>query len=178
MKPLSSMETGNIDEPLSAVRRDCLYNIGQANLRLRRFATAILYFEEYLTMPGADRQGGEAGLAQAQQGAGVPGAEIPTAEAPLSMEQTREMFDEAVELYGNRQYRRAIIRFERVRQQPDIGEDVRRDCLYNIGQANLRLRRFATAIPYFEEYLTMPGADREGGEAGLAQAQQGLSRTR
>jgi Tfp pilus assembly protein PilF len=36
-----------------------LFDIGMCNLKLNRYATAIIYFEQYLAMPGADVVKGE-----------------------------------------------------------------------------------------------------------------------
>jgi outer membrane protein OmpA-like peptidoglycan-associated protein len=156
------------------VRRDCLYNIGMSNLRLERFATATIYFEQYLTMPGADLEGGERHLQEARQGAGTAG-ETPDAGLEMSVEQAENLFDQAMGLYESGEYRRAVILFERVRQAEGLSEEVQRDCLYNMGMSNLRLERFATAIIYFEQYLTMTGADVDDGEAHLAEAHQGMA---
>jgi outer membrane protein assembly factor BamD (BamD/ComL family) len=98
---------------------------------------------------------------------------VPEAEAEASAAEARTTFEEATRLYEEGQYRRAIIRFERVRQTPGMSDEVRSACLYNIGRANLRLNRFATAIVYLEEYLTMPGADIEDAQVHLREARGG-----
>ena len=58
--------------------------------------------------------------------------------------------------YNSRNYGRAIVLYEKVRQQRDAPEVVKSACLYNIGYANIKLRRFATAIIYFETYIGRP----------------------
>jgi tetratricopeptide (TPR) repeat protein len=149
------------------VRRDSLYNIGMANLRLGRFATAVIYFEEYLRAEGANVEDGHARLAEAQRGAGVPAAGEP------SPDRLRQLFEQAAGFFQAGQYRQAIITFERVRQTAGVPAEVRRDSVYNIGMANLRLSRFATALIYFEEYLRTGGANVEDGHVRLAEAQRG-----
>jgi hypothetical protein len=52
----------------------CLFNIGAANLRLRRFATAVIYFETYVESPDIadrDRTGAQRLLNTAKRGAGI-----------------------------------------------------------------------------------------------------------
>ena len=125
------------------------------------------------------RQDAEAGEGQAagtttatpqQDDASAP----PPDGAAVPAERAREMFNQAQELFARGRYREAIIRFERVRQLPGQPPEVGRDVLYDIGMSNLKLGRFATAILYFEEYLTKEGADVDDGQARLTEAKRGL----
>jgi tetratricopeptide (TPR) repeat protein len=153
----------------ASVPRACLFNIGRCNLRLRRYATAIVYLEKYLSTPGADRGAGETLLGEARQGAGAPAQ----ADTQVSEDQLKQMFMEAQDLYLAGQFRRAIIIFERMRQAPGFPEEWRREWLWNIGRCNLKLKRYATAIIYLEEFLAMPGTGVEEGEALLREAKRG-----
>ncbi len=158
-----------------------LYNIGLSNLRLERYATAILYFERYLESEGADESAGQRHLELAQRRAGAtrpaePGQDEPTA-AVDSIEEARRLLDRSFELYDRGRYARAIILMERVRQAELLGPDNLAPLLYNMGMANLKLERYATATLYFERYLDsdLSESDREDGEERLAEARAGVS---
>lgn len=99
-------------------------------------------------------------------------AELGQATAADPVEQK---FRAAAQQYKVKNYTTAIILFERVRNMPAATEEVKRDCLYNIGMANLRLKRPATAVLYFERYLASSGlseADRTGAQARLEEAKR------
>ena len=98
---------------------------------------------------------------------------VATEEPVADREAARRLFDEASAYFTRGDYRRAIIRFERLRQTPGLEDAIVRDVLYNIGVCNLRLERFATAIIYLEQYLTLPGAVEADGAARLAEARRG-----
>jgi outer membrane protein assembly factor BamD (BamD/ComL family) len=86
-----------------------------------------------------------------------------------------QKFRAAAQQYKVKNYITAIILFERVRNMPAASAEVKRDCLYNIGMANLRLKRPATAVLYFERYLASSGlseADRRGAEERLNEAKR------
>ncbi len=144
-----------------------MFNIGMCNLRLERFATAIFFFEEYLTAPGSDQEWGRMQLERARRGAGVDG--------PGSRERDpRDLHRAAQRLYDAQDYRRALILWERARQQPGVTERERAMFLFNIGMCNLMLERFGSAVAEFEEYLESPSADRELGEYRLRRARAGV----
>jgi len=167
------------------IKRPLLYNIGVSNIRLRRFATAIFYLEQYISIPGADVELARAHLQEAKSGLGISPGETTTdvestsetapstSEETFDKEEARELFTRAQAFYQVGQYRQAIIHFERCRQISGMPASAKRDMLYNIGVSNLRLRRFATAIFYFEQYLSMPGADEESAREHLQEAQRG-----
>jgi tetratricopeptide (TPR) repeat protein len=69
------------------------------------------------------------------------------------VEKARRKFGVAQEYFRSKDYRKAIVVFERVRQMTGLPQKAYLACLFNIGQANIKLRRFATAILYFETYL-------------------------
>jgi hypothetical protein len=69
----------------------------------------------------------------------------------------RRLFENATAAFNARNYGRAIIFYEKARHQQGVPEKIKKACLYNIGLANLRLHRFATAIIYFESYLGRAG---------------------
>lgn len=130
------------------------FNIGLSNFKLRRFATAVYNFEQYISAGvGSAQEQDEARqmLQRSRDGAGVP--------AEMSEEEQRQTFDEAQQYYVSGQFRKAIIRFERVRQAGSLVATSRAMLSFNIGRCNIRLRRFATAIPYFEEYIRSLGHD-------------------
>jgi outer membrane protein OmpA-like peptidoglycan-associated protein len=155
------------------VRRDCTYNIGLCNLRLRRFATATLYFEQYLAMSGADTALGQSHLDEARAGAGTSATDDPAAQ--LTEDQARDLFRRTTALFDAGDYRQAIVGYERLRQFSDtLGDEVRRDSLHNIGVCNLRLGRFSTAVLYFELYMAMAGADVARAQERLAEAYEGM----
>jgi Tfp pilus assembly protein PilF len=153
------------------VRRSCLYNVGMANMRLQRFATAITFFEQYIAMPGADAEKGTEKLLEAKRGAGVDVDQ--SSDQPFPVERAEQIFQQGANFYAAGDFRQAIVRFERVRQLPSVPDNVRQGCLFNIGVSNLRLGRPAVAITYFEQYLNMPGADAEKGNEKLLEARRG-----
>jgi outer membrane protein assembly factor BamD (BamD/ComL family) len=161
-----------------------IWNLAMCNFRLERFATAVFYFEQYLSrgVSEADRVAAENYLNQARAGtagdaerileredADVPAA---TGDAAADATRARALFDQAATLYEAGQYRQAIIIFEQLREMPDMPEEVRRDTIFNIARCNMRLNRFATAIPYLEQYLQMPGASRAEAVALLTESQE------
>jgi len=162
------------------------FNIGVANLRLHRYHTAILYFEQYLRI-GDDRETGQARLDEALRGAGLPVTTIevlgeqggPTVsagaggEASAELSQLRDEFYSAMNDYRSGNYGRAIGKFDRVRLARGASEEVRQAAVFNIGMCNLRMRRYATAVFYFEQALSMGGTDKEGIEERLAEAKRG-----
>jgi tetratricopeptide (TPR) repeat protein len=92
------------------------------------------------------------------------------------VEQARQKFERAQSYYQAKDYRKAIVLFERVRQMAGLSPNVYRACLFNIGQANLKLRRFATAILYFETYLQsqeISDKDRKWAQGLLEDAKRG-----
>jgi hypothetical protein len=95
-------------------------------------------------------------------------------EAP---ERAKQLFNGAMDHYRARRYPRAIILWERVRHLPGVPENLKAACLYNVGQANMRLRRFATAMIYFETYIAGSGVsdkDRADAQARLDAAKRRL----
>lgn len=157
-------------------KRDMLFNIGLANMQLERYATATIYFEQYREEPGADVERAEEKLetAQIRSGAAVPAeGEGTEPEARIETEEeARKWFRRGRRWFDAGGYRKAIILWERVRQSPAIGPEIERDLLFDIGQANIELGRYATATIYFEQYLSMPGADVERGRMWLREARQ------
>jgi len=147
------------------MQRDCVWNMGLSDLQLGRYATAILLFEHYSTMEGADTAGAEARLEQARTGAGVGGEE-------LDEKQLARRFDGAVGLFERGRHRHALVAFERIRQLPDLPPDYERDCLYNSAMSLLHLQRYASAVPFFEAYATRDGADAAEAKARLSEARR------
>jgi hypothetical protein len=95
-------------------------------------------------------------------------------EAP---ERAKQLFNSAMDHYRARRYPRAIILWERVRHLPGVPANLKAACLYNVGQANMRLRRFATAMIYFETYIAGSGVsdkDRADAQARLDAAKRRL----
>jgi len=150
-----------------------VYNIVACNLKLKRYTTAIVYLEQYLTMPGADVPLAERYLRAARRLAARDaeriltreGANIPPASDNPETERQRAqaLFDQAHRIYLEGQYRQAIIIWEQVREIETYPEapGVQRNCLYNIARANLHLHRYATAITYLEQYMKNEGARAE-----------------
>jgi tetratricopeptide (TPR) repeat protein len=148
-----------------AVQRDCLWAMGMADLRLGRYATAILLFEHYMTMEGADVPGAEARLEQARSSAGL-------GDDTDGPEQLERRFDAAMGLFEGGRHRQALVAFERVRRHPDASPELERDCLFNTGLTLLHLQRYATAIPFFEQYATCEGADAAEAKARLEETRR------
>lgn len=147
------------------MQRDCVWNMGLADLQLGRYATAILLFEHYSTLEGADIPGAEARLEQARAGAGVVGEE-------LDADQLARRFAAAVELFERGRHRQALVAFVRIRHLKDLPPEYERDSLYNMGMALLHLQRHASAIPFFEQYSAHEGADPVEAKARLREARQ------
>jgi hypothetical protein len=86
--------------------------------------------------------------------------------AGTALDRLKELFYRALADFRARRYRRAIITWERIRHLPGAPANVVAACLFNIGAANLRLRRFATAVIYFETYVGRTGiSDRDRTDA-------------
>lgn len=95
-------------------------------------------------------------------------------QASATLDQVRKVFEQAERSYKAGAFRKAIILFERVRHMPGLKRP--QALLYNIGLANLRLKRFATAVIYFENYLRTPGLsanDKAKAQARLSEAKKG-----
>ncbi len=144
-----------------------LFNIGMCNLRLERFATAVFFFEEFLESPGTNQELGRERLAEARRGAGV-------SERGVSERTARSLHTRAREAFDAGDYARALILWERARHMRGATDAQRAAFLLNVGLSNLRMERFGSAVAALEEYLRMPGADREEGEDALARARAGL----
>ena len=172
--------------------RNTYWNIAECNLTLGRNATAIIYYEQYMAMPGAEVEAAQERLREARRLAGVaedtpvtpqtaeepdgdvpgvgvseePGEEAaPTAEGEA---RARELFREGSELVRQGQLRQAIIRFERARQaDPSL-----RNTYWNIAECNMTLGRNATAIIYYEHYMSMPGADTAAAQERLREVRE------
>ena len=157
-------EVGGATELQSA---SLMFNIGMANLRLERFGTAIFFFEEYLQAPGADLELGRDRLGRARRGAGV-------VEGAGSVGNARSLHRRARQAYDDNQFARALVLWERGRQQPGLDEEQRTSFLFNIGMCNLLLERYGSAVAVFEEYLESPHANRELGETRLHRARAGV----
>jgi tetratricopeptide (TPR) repeat protein len=148
-----------------SVERDCLWMMGLADLRLGRHATAILLFEHYMTMDGADVAGAEARLQQAREAVGY-------GDESEGREQLERRFDAALGLFERGRHRQALVAFERIRGHPDATPELERDCLYNTAMTLLHLQRYASAIPFFEAYATREGADQAEAKARLDDARR------
>ncbi len=83
----------------------------------------------------------------------VNGAAEAVKQPDAQIEKARQKFEIAEAYFRRKDFRKAIVMYERVRQMPGLPQQVYRACLFNIGQANIKLRRYATAILYFETYL-------------------------
>ncbi len=143
-----------------------LFNIGLANMRLERFATAIFFFEEYLEDPGPHADRAREYLAEARSEIGVEGSG--------RVRDPRTLHARAQAAYNDGRYARALILWERGRQQPGLGAEQRTSFLFNVGMCNLLLERYGSAVAVFEEYLRSPGANREVGENRLRRARAGV----
>jgi hypothetical protein len=109
---------------------------------------------------------GVTGAVRAQTDAVSPQASTNTAPvAPPSAEAQAEAarrFEHAVKLYGDAEYALALAEFERVYE---LVPDYR--VLYNIGQVNMQVGRYARALRTLEEYLK-----RGGDQVPVERAQQ------
>ena len=143
----------------------CLWNIGQAHLRLQRFATAIIYFEDYIAAGGSNLDGASRNIEKAAEEGGV--------RAPkLSLEQQQSLSDAAAALYASGRYAEAIIQFERLRQAPGTSEEAKLLWLWNIASSHWKLGRLQTAIAYFEKYIADGGPDIDGAAKSIAKLRE------
>jgi tetratricopeptide (TPR) repeat protein len=166
------------------VYRDLIWNLAVANSELERFASAVFYLEQYLTMgiSEADRTAAESMLQEMRAGTAEDaegilereGADVPaaTGDAAADTARAEQLYTQAFSLFAEGQFRQALIIFEQVREMPDMSEDIRRDTIFNIARCNMELRRAATAIPCLEEYLRMPGASHAEAIALLTESQE------
>jgi len=159
-----SRETAGVTPAQNAM---LLFNIGMCNLKLERFATAIFFFEEFLESPGSNQELGRERLLEAQRGAGV-------SERGVSVGTARSLHAQAQAAFDAGEYARALVLWERGRHMRGASDAQRAAFLHNVGLANLRMERYGSAVAVFEEYLRMPGANREEGEDMLARARAGL----
>jgi hypothetical protein len=90
----------------------------------------------------------------------------PQPSTAVPKDRVRRLFHRAMGDYRARRYRRAIIAWEQVRHLSGMAPNVAAACLYNIAAANLKLRRFATALIYLETYIASPAiSDRDRRDA-------------
>lgn len=163
-----------------------VWNLGMLNRDEERWATAVMYFEEYATMSGGDAEeaqplidecrAGTRGDAESVAARGeVPlatDADLTTSEGADAASAT---WDHATALAQQGRYRQAIILYEQLREQSSdqfVG-DVQASAEYNIGIANQQLGRHEAAILCFQRYLRM-----ETDEAELAVARERLRASR
>lgn len=146
-----------------------LYDLALCNMRLERWATAVMYLEQYLSISGADREAGEAQLELARAGTsgdasdisereGIP-AEAADADPGSQIAHLRQIWEAAGAQFVAGRFRQSIILFEKARQLSD--GQFESEAVYNIGKANLRLRRFSTAIIYFEQAHDLATSDED-----------------
>lgn len=150
------------------------YNIGMASLRLRRVAAANFYFELYQQYHPDDEVAATR-IQEARQGLGMNSREVTSMEGS-DTENARRVFRRAMTHFNNGNFITAIILFERSRLLGDLSPEQNAEVLYNIGVANLRLGRHATAITYFQMYRRLHPND-ETAEARIRQAQEGAGIT-
>ncbi|HEY7268835.1 MAG TPA: DUF4157 domain-containing protein, partial [Dehalococcoidia bacterium] len=163
-----------------AMETDALLTIGESNLGLQRNNTAVFYFEAYLNRPDANVELGMRLLNRARRAAGLPESPLrgpATAEgagAALPVDQVKQMLQQGSALFSRGEIGEAIAAFEQLRQSPGVPDEVRAACVYNIGLCNLKAKRFATALFYFEQYRGAAGADTLRAGAAMNQARRGL----
>ncbi|MGD8857406.1 MAG: tetratricopeptide repeat protein [Chloroflexota bacterium] len=151
-----------------AVTTPATINIGICNYRLGRYATANLYFQQYLKLPTARAKKGAYYLALTQGKLGLgPGSAAGKAAAvggaAASGKQAQAQFEQGVAKYRAGQYTAAIMLFEQARNSKLLAEHLRVKAVFNLGLCSKRLKRYATAMRYFETYLGLPGAKVEKG---------------
>jgi tetratricopeptide (TPR) repeat protein len=153
------------------VANPLVFNIGLSNLKLKRYATAIKYLEDYLAVPGGTRMADAAQLlSEGKRGAGIPTDEQTSKEyEPAAAE---HMFVEGERFFRAGEYAKAIVLWERVRQLPGLPASVPAPLVFSMGVANLRLKRYATAIKYFEDYLAVPGTRMDDAAEMLTEAKR------
>lgn len=134
-------------------RASLTYNIGQCNLRLRRYSTALYYYREAQqsgALPDARISQLDENIALCRRHAGVDTNAEGEVEA-LTEEQSRARFDSGASMYSQGNYQGAIIVWTQILEAGNLEDSVRKSLLFNLGQANYRLQRYATAIPYYEQ---------------------------
>jgi tetratricopeptide (TPR) repeat protein len=146
-----------------AVTTPATINIGICNYRLGRYATANLYFQQYLKLPYARLKKGAYYLALTQGKLGLgpeaaAGKEKAAGVPSVDGKQAEAQFKKGVAKYKAGQHAVAIVLFEQARNNKLLAERLRVKAVFNLGLCSKRLRRYATAMRYFETYLGLPGA--------------------
>ncbi|MBW4437985.1 MAG: tetratricopeptide repeat protein [Pleurocapsa minor GSE-CHR-MK-17-07R] len=151
---LIEQEGGTMD---AQARASLTYNIGQCNLRLGRYASALHYFREAQqsgALPDSRTSQLEENLARCRRHVGVETNAEGEVEA-LTVEQSRARFESGARMYSQGNYQGAIIVWTQIIDAGNLEDSVRKNLLFNLGQANYRLRRYATAIPFYEQARTL-----------------------
>lgn len=164
----------DMDEFPEDARDEILYNLGASNYQLERYATAAHYFQQYQEVHPEDQRVARQiedslnriGASEERNESQGPGA-------------GRRLFQLAQERYEARDFRRAIILFERVRHLERLPDETRSMMLFNAGMSNFHLGRYATAQNYLEEYLAEHPDEANEVQPYLSecQAQVGLTET-
>jgi len=83
----------------------------------------------------------------------------------LGVDGANDLFDRAQRFYQRKQYDRAIVLYEHARNYPELDPEiagrVKAACLFNLGQSNRLLKRFAAAAIYYENFLAQSGLSDE-----------------
>ena len=184
-----ALHSENVDNSHSA---QLLYNIGMCNYRMSRYAAAINFFELYLTHnPGDPTTQGLLEECRSRSNAhnsdgaisgtnryATEGGQTTAENRPESSEAgptSRDRLQRAERQFSHGDYRSAMYLFEQARQGSNLSASDNADILYNLGMCNLRMRRYGTAITYFEQYLQQnPGNEEAMRHLETAQRRVGI----
>ncbi len=141
-----------------------VFNIGLCNARLRRYATALRYFTAYVELPGARLKKGRRFLNRMQGKLGLSAAgKSPSGRSKISAGESSRRFKKANSLVRAKKYRRAIVAYEKLLNQPGLPEYVRASALLNAGICNYRIGRYPAAIMYYQQHLASTYARKKKG---------------
>jgi tetratricopeptide (TPR) repeat protein len=143
-------------ENAEEIQRAVMFNIARCDMRLRRYATAIIYLEEYLDDAESEEERAEVFdmLIEAQEEAG----------ALNSREQVQFLYRLSQEAYDNGEYESVIRLSEAMVNIAGVDQELDSSIHYNIGLSFYRLGRYAEAVPHLRRYVQEHPGDQEAAQ--------------
>lgn len=170
---LNAFQRLRLDERLPPEKRyKMFHNIAMASFQLDRFATAATYFELFLAHEPDHARARRLRRESLNRIGATAERNATQGDAAAQL-----LFRLAVASFQARDYRRAIILFERVRHLARVADPHHPPMWFNIGVANFQLGRYGTALTYFEQYLARGGEQQASARAYVARCSRQLALT-
>jgi tetratricopeptide (TPR) repeat protein len=131
-------------------RAQILYNVGQCQRNLKRYANAIPYYEEAVQIgAGAFQKKAEYFLKVCREELGITMVNDEDV-LHVGLDDAKDLFVQADEAYKGGNYKDALALYLQVQQYyPDASGMM----YFNMGQCNRNLKRWATALYFYERSL-------------------------